>query len=237
MIKGWSNYLCLYRFQAWDSTVKPVSGAGWKKMSSRPGGMAHPVQDRIQQRGGFSLSQETWWEVCAESDVCLRSRCPYIKECFYFEERRQAFAADIIIVNHHLLFADLAVRRVLGFDSKRSVLPPYRYVILDEAHHVEDVATEHFGFGVSKVGVSRLLGRLQRTRRGKAAGLLPQVKLCWKPAPACRQPGPGQLFGNWGMRYSSTAAFLTTSSRFLTGPQLSSGKESDRAVPPVGARR
>ena len=55
----------------------------------------------------------------------------------------------------------------MGFDTKRSVLPPYRYIILDEAHHVEDVATEHFGVSLSKAGISRLLGRLQRIRRGK----------------------------------------------------------------------
>ncbi|NLA59190.1 MAG: hypothetical protein GX855_09870 [Firmicutes bacterium] len=135
----------------------------------------------------FPLSEETWWEVCAESDVCLRTRCPYIQDCFYFKERNQAFAADMIIVNHHLLFADLAIRQVLGFDTKRSVLPPYRYVILDEAHHVEDVATEHFGFSLSKVGVSRLLGRLQRTRHGRTVGLLPQIQTLLEQGPGTAQ--------------------------------------------------
>ena len=119
-------------------------------------------------------------------------RCPYIKDCFYFKERKQAFEADIIIVNHHLLFADLAVRQVMGFDTKRSVLPPYRYIILDEAHHVEDVATEHFGLSLSKVGVSRLLGRLQRIKQEELLGFCIKSRRCWKPPPACRSLGPKQ---------------------------------------------
>ena len=234
VIKGWSNYLCLYRFQAlgqhgqtslWSGMEEDELTALAEWLTRCKTGSSSEVD--------FPLSQETWWEVCAESDVCLRSRCPYIKECFYFEERRQAFAADIIIVNHHLLFADLAVRQVLGFDSKRSVLPPYRYVILDEAHHVEDVATEHFGFGVSKVGVSRLLGRLQRTRRGKAAGLLPQVQALLETGPG--MPPARARAALWELGDEVIPALqrsLTTSSRFFDGAAaLIRERESDRAVP------
>ncbi|HHV93811.1 MAG TPA: helicase [Firmicutes bacterium] len=184
VIMGWSNYLCLYRFQAlgqyrqlgfWDSREAEELAALEQWLARCRTGSRSEVD--------FPLSDETWWEVCAESDVCLRHRCPFINECFYYGERRQAFEADIIIVNHHLLFSDLAVRRVMGFDTKRSVLPPYRYVILDEAHHIEDVATEHFGFSLSKIGISRLLGRLQRRKRGKTAGLLHQIQGLLETAP------------------------------------------------------
>ena len=106
----------------------------------------------------------------------MRNKCPYLERCFYFQERRQAFEADIIIVNHHLLFADLALKRVLGFDTTWSVLPPYRYVIWDEAHHVEDVATSYFGGSITRLGVTRLLNRLLRQRSGRHTGLLPHIK-------------------------------------------------------------
>ncbi|NLY30688.1 MAG: DEAD/DEAH box helicase family protein [Firmicutes bacterium] len=188
VIKGWSNYLCLYRFQTlgqhgqvslWTKREEEELAALAEWLTRCKTGSRSEID--------FPLSEETWWEICAESDVCLRARCPYIKDCFYFKERKQAFEADIIIVNHHLLFADLAVRQVMGFDTKRSVLPPYRYIILDEAHHVEDVATEHFGLSLSKVGVSRLLGRLQRIKQGRTVGLLHQIQAVLETAPGMQE--------------------------------------------------
>ncbi|NMB45910.1 MAG: DEAD/DEAH box helicase [Firmicutes bacterium] len=176
VIKGWSNYLCLSRFLAvgqqrqvglWENGEQELTAlAEW--VSRCKTGSRSEVD--------FPLSEETWWEVCAEGDICLRADCPYLERCFYFAERKQAFEADIIIVNHHLLFADLSLRQVLGFDTQWSVLPPYRYVIWDEAHHVEDVATEYFGFTIGRVGITRLLSRLQRVRRGRASGILPYIR-------------------------------------------------------------
>ena len=176
LIKGWSNYLCLNRLYNasqshqmtfWESDPREVT-ALLEWVNRCPGGSRSEVD--------FPISDELWGAVCAESDACLRNDCPYLDRCFYFQERRQAFASDIIIVNHHLLFADLALRQILGFDTKWSVLPPYRYVIWDEAHHVEDVATNYFGCNVSRIGVNRLLGRLLRLRQGRAMGLLPHIR-------------------------------------------------------------
>jgi ATP-dependent DNA helicase DinG len=176
VIKGWSNYLCLNRFLA-------ISQGGqlafWESDEEELRALAEWIgrcKTGSRSEVDFPLSEEAWWEVCAESDTCLRADCPHLERCFYFAERRQAFEADIIVVNHHLLFADLALRQVLGFETKWSVLPPYRYVIWDEAHHVEDVATDYFGYSISRLGTSRLLGRLQRIRQGRTFGVLPRVR-------------------------------------------------------------
>ncbi|NMB25243.1 MAG: DEAD/DEAH box helicase, partial [Firmicutes bacterium] len=176
LIKGWSNYLCLNRLYTvnnrhqatlWETGIHELGFLlDWVARSS--GGSRSELD--------FAVSDELWQEVCAESDACLRSDCSYFERCFYFRERRQASAADIIVVNHHLLFADLSLRQVLGFDSKWSVLPPYRHVIWDEAHHVEMVATDYFGCSISRLGVNRLLGRLFRTKQGGERGLLPHVR-------------------------------------------------------------
>ena len=88
---------------------------------------------------------EVWEQVVSENDNCLRARCPFYSTCFFYDARRAAAAADILVVNHHLLIADLALRSEIGNYTQNAVLPPSARVIIDEAHHLEDVATAHFG--------------------------------------------------------------------------------------------
>lgn len=176
VIKGWSNYLCLNRFAAASQEGQTALWGGEEQELAALTEWISRCKTGSRSELDFFISQETWSEVCAESDACPRADCRYVDRCFYFRERRQAFEADIIIVNHHLLFADLALRQVLGFDTKWSVLPPYRYVIWDEAHHIEDVATEYFGFSISQIGMSRLLSHLQRFKGARSLGILPHIQ-------------------------------------------------------------
>lgn len=113
-----------------------------------------------------------WEQLATEADDCTRARCPFFNDCHFYRARKRAATADILIANHHLLFTDLALRHVMGGGGGTAVLPPYSHMILDEAQHVEEVATSHFGTEVSSLGLQRQLGRLQHRRRpGK--GLLP----------------------------------------------------------------
>lgn len=114
----------------------------------------------------FVPSSETWEEVKSDADICLRARCPHFQQCFYQEARRKAASAKLLIVNHHLLFSDLAVRRATQNFKASAVLPAYRHLILDEAHNLEDAATSHLGVEVSRVGLFRLLARLDRGGKG-----------------------------------------------------------------------
>jgi len=124
----------------------------------------------------FQPSPEVWDEVASESDVCLRAKCPHFESCFYQRARRDAAAADVLVVNHHLLFSDLAVRRAAGNYSAPAVLPPYRRVILDEAHNLEDAATSHLGAAVSRRGLLRILARLDRRGRGILSAVEERLK-------------------------------------------------------------
>ena len=117
----------------------------------------------------FRPSAEVWDEVASESDVCLRAKCPHFEDCFYQRARRDAASADVVVANHHLLFSDLAVRRTQGNYTNPAVLPQYRRLILDEAHNLEEAATQHLGASVSRRGLFRVLRRLEH--RGK--GLFP----------------------------------------------------------------
>src|SRR5256714_3048362 len=103
--------------------------------------------------------------------LATRLKCPHFDRCFVFQARRRAAEADVVVVNHHLLASDLAVRMASVNWQEAAVLPPYRRLILDEAHHLQDVAAMHLGAQVSMLGVQRLLSRLQKD----GLGLLPTL--------------------------------------------------------------
>jgi ATP-dependent DNA helicase DinG len=113
---------------------------------------------------------DVWDEVSAEPDLCGRLKCPHYDSCFLFDARRKAAIADVVVVNHHLLLADVAVRRAANNWDDAAVLPSYKRVVIDEGHHLEDAASAHLGASVTRRGMTRLFGRLER-RGGK--GLLP----------------------------------------------------------------
>jgi ATP-dependent DNA helicase DinG len=94
---------------------------------------------------------ETWNEINSDSDDCLRNKCPSFADCFYFEAKKRAERADILIVNHALLLADAA--------SDGNILPKYDLLIVDEAHHLPEVATDSFSLSISNRGVRALVGK------------------------------------------------------------------------------
>jgi len=119
---------------------------------------------------------EVWSDFQSSSDQSLKARCPHYRSCFYYEARRRAFGAHIVVVNHHLLFADLALRRSSGDFESDLVIPGYQRVVFDEAHHLEEVACHHLGAEISRRGVLQVLGRLvssPRRKKGTERGRLP----------------------------------------------------------------
>ncbi len=114
----------------------------------------------------FLPSSEVWEEVRSDPDICLRSKCPHFQDCFYQKSRRRAASARLLVVNHHLLFTDIAVRRATGNWSQSAVLPAYKHLVLDEAHNVEDAATSHLGVEVTRQSLFRTLSRLDRRGKG-----------------------------------------------------------------------
>jgi ATP-dependent DNA helicase DinG len=173
LVKGRSNYISIRRAHlaaaAGDTLFDPAQRRDLEAVMTWIDGTA----DGSLQDLGFDPSPEVWDEVASESDVCLRARCPHFEQCFYQRARRDAGAADILVVNHHLLFSDLAVRRLQSNYGSTAVLPPYRRLVLDEAHNLEDAATSHLGVRVTRRGLHRVLGRLERRGRG----VLPYLEL------------------------------------------------------------
>ncbi len=175
LLKGWRNYLCLSRLEQARAGQESLfddgraaeleSIAGWASRTA-DGSLADLVEEP---------SSDVWDAVAAESDLCTRLKCPHFDRCFVFAARRRAAEADVVVVNHHLLASDLAVRIASDNWQEAAVLPPYRRLVLDEAHHLEDVAAQHLGTTVSMLGVQRLLGRLERNGRGLLPALAAEL--------------------------------------------------------------
>jgi ATP-dependent DNA helicase DinG len=179
LVKGRGNYLCIRRLEdavgnAQGDIDLPFGEAkdalalieDWAK-TSKSGG-----RDDLS----FTLSEKVWSRVCSDADLCMGKHCHQQKRCFIQALRKEASAARIIVVNHHLLFADLAARHEgAGYESS-VVLPPYSRVIIDEAHTIEDAATSFFSKEFSRIGIMRHVGRLYRRRRAAKTGLL--VRFC-----------------------------------------------------------
>ena len=118
----------------------------------------------------FPVENSAWNTVNAEEGNCLNQRCPHYKPCFFQKSRRSLFSADIIIVNHALFFADLAIKSETG-DEQAGILPAASAVIIDECHTVEDVAAVHLGIRLSAGSFLYQLRRIynKRSKRGAIA--------------------------------------------------------------------
>jgi len=172
MVKGRGNYLCRRKLQ--DAVQEAASGgdddpetaqlkrvAAWAEVS--------PEGDRADLT--FPIPGELWEAVASDRNQCLAARCPHFERCFYFEARRRAAGAHLVIVNHSLLLADLAIKRDAG---GRGVLPSYGRVIMDEAHHAEQAATSAGTTRVTALAIQRAVAPLlgsKRKRRGALARL------------------------------------------------------------------
>jgi ATP-dependent DNA helicase DinG len=164
VMKGRGNYLCLMRFRSF-------AGAGsFRRLEEVP--LFRSVEAWAPKTESGDRAEiadlpdgaEFWREISASSENCIGQSCSDFDACFVTEMRRRALEADVVVVNHHLLCADLAVRET----SYGEVIPPYDSVILDEAHLVEDVATQYFGLSVSSHRVDELLRDVERELKAGA---------------------------------------------------------------------
>jgi ATP-dependent DNA helicase DinG len=144
-MKGRNNYLCLHRFAA-RKTEK----------SSLPLIEQHYLEQLTQWANQTTTGDRaeiedlpddfsSWGDIAATSENCIGTECPDFQECYVTKMRQQALESSIVIVNHHLLCADAAVRQ----NTYGEVIPTCSFAIIDEAHQLEDVATQYFGVSVS----------------------------------------------------------------------------------------
>ncbi len=142
-MKGRANYLCLHRLDQLEQGAGAVSREVFLPMIRDWAGRTE-TGDRAELQ---DLPEDLpfWSEVSATAETCLGGECPRYDDCFVTRMRQRAAASDVVIVNHHLLCADAAVRR----NAFGEVIPACSHAIVDEAHQLEDVATQYFGLSLS----------------------------------------------------------------------------------------
>ncbi len=171
LVKGRRNYLCPHRLAdelkdvSFESTV-PVDQlnaiADWAAQT-RTGDVSEL---------GFLPDEALWGRLCSDQDTCHGVRCAQKDGCFLAKARKEAAGAGLLVANHHLLFADLALR-MNGFGADATaVLPPFQRIVFDEAHHIEKSATSYFSSEFNRPFLNKLLNRLYRARRGRPSGII-----------------------------------------------------------------
>jgi len=164
LMKGRQNYLC--RQKLYDIEKQPVLN-GLDEVAQYPRLREWEAKTEAGDRAELSWlpdSSELWMKVDARRETCTGQKCPQFERCFITLMHQRAAASDLIIVNHHLFFADLALRGT----EVASLLPGYEVLVFDEAHDIEDVATQYFGLQVSNYRVEELARDTEVTLKVKA---------------------------------------------------------------------
>jgi len=167
LAKGRGNYLCKRRLNfalRMQKNLFDNTAAELEKIKA----WADTTSDGSLSDMHYQPAHAAWDKVNSEHGNCRGRRCPHFGDCFYRRARRRLESADIIVVNHALLFSDLALKK-----NNVSLLPDYRFVIIDEAHNIEHVAEDHFGINITNRRVSYILDSLYNTRTHK--GLLAYI--------------------------------------------------------------
>ena len=175
LMKGRQNFVCKRRFE--DALAQRAlfeednafmdSLAEWIKTT--------PTGSRSDL--SFMPPENIWSRINSESDGCMGMRCPFYSECFVMKMKKEAASANILVVNHHLLFADIDSRMHGAGYEEAAVLPPYRRIIFDEAHGIESAATGFFSEGFSRFKAVKQLNMLYKKNRGAVSGYLSSLSI------------------------------------------------------------
>jgi ATP-dependent DNA helicase DinG len=230
VLKGISNYLCVRKLRELGvlGSADPVLDAvrAWARTTA--------TGDRAEL-DELPDDAPVWPLVTTTPEARLGPRCPYARECFVAKARRAAEQAELVIVNHHLFFADLALR---SSAPGARVLPDYDAVIFDEAHQVEDVATEYFSVAVSTLRLRQLQRDAQHALGDRAAArmvahlgrradaLFAAVRLALPAGGADRRELPEGLFADQGVR-DAWFGLDTALDELAAHAQLSADAEAD----------
>lgn len=170
LVKGRNNYVCLRRLEELGKERDLFTNESDALEKIREWAKTSPSGSRSDL--SFFPPENVWSRVASESDACMGLHCPFRDKCFVMSLRREASDAQILVVNHHLLFADIESRmNGVGYDDS-AVLPPYRRIVFDEAHGIENAATSFFSEQITRMKIIKQMNLLYRKRRSSYAGYI-----------------------------------------------------------------
>lgn len=175
LVKGWSNYLCIRRYhqlKTSDWELSPVEFEFFIKLSE----WANNTQGGDKTEIPFEIVESVWDRVNCDPSACLFRKCPHFKRCYFFEVRERMKTANILVTNHALLFSHISMKKDEP-DSEAGVFPDFKRLIIDEAHHIEEVATDFLGDEITSTDFNKKLTALFN-KRGKddETGILPRIR-------------------------------------------------------------
>jgi len=246
VMKGLGNYVCRRRLSLYEQQLSLVADPAFERLR------AWVDETQTGDRADLAdLPDDSahWREVQSSPETRVGPRCPFHDRCFVTTMRRNAASADVVVTNHHLFFADLALRSAW---PEAQVLPPYEAVVFDEAHQIEDIAGDFFGVHVSTarlLGLARDLGRarvpnplraeslasrLQGTTGGLATALRERLPRA-RAGEETRLPMPPDLWaGAVRARYHELDAVLEEIALWF-GPESDAVREQAQDAPELGA--
>jgi ATP-dependent DNA helicase DinG len=171
LVKGRNNYLCLRKFKNFKKNFKNNELEIDEKIFAELDDWKKQTESGEKTEINFQLKNKVWNQVAAESDLCLKTSCPFYSNCFFMKARKKIYKADILIVNHHLLLSDARVKDDTG-SADRGILPNFNHLIIDEAHNIGEIATDHLGHPLYQPLIDNWLKRLS----GDKKSLLSEIR-------------------------------------------------------------
>ncbi len=177
LVKGRGNYVCIRKMK--NIRLENIDELNEERKNILTSVINWAVRTNTGDKNelNFEPPYAVWEFVNSESDMCLKSKCPYRDKCFFNKARKSLVDADVLVANHHIYFADLEIRKATGFSTSYSILPDYDVAIFDEAHNIEGIARDYFSYKVSKYSFNKFMHNVYNykgERKGKG-GAIPRV--------------------------------------------------------------
>ncbi len=175
VLKGRSNYLCkrkysIFRMENLQTQIVPSHQSRVELIHEIDTWM-NQLNDGTRTTMNSVVAHDIWSDICADEFACEKSRCRYFNTCYFFKARRRANFASLILINHHLLMADISMK--MSEDEPVGILPKYDILVIDEAHNIFKSAISFLGESVSTQSVIKQLNRLFNPKR--SSGLLTKI--------------------------------------------------------------
>jgi len=177
LVKGRHNYLCLRRLRRSNLKQKDLFGDEYEmRHFAKIAAWSYKTSDGSLYDMDETPDPRVWDMLSANTENCLGKKCPYHKQCFFQKAREKVNGARILIVNHHLFFSNMTME-----EEQKALFPEYDMLVFDEAHNIENVATEHLGASASNSGIRYIMELLfnPKKERGFLLSIGDQESMEW----------------------------------------------------------
>lgn len=173
LVKGRNNYVCIKKVKDTLNDLDRLDFDEQINFFESIDNWLNITKDGSITDLGYKPKSELWEMVCCDTDTCTHRKCEYLEDCYFYKMRKQLNASQLLIVNHHILCADLSLYAETA--GRYSLLPRYTKVIIDEAHNFENSASSYFGNEGSKNGILKALFYISRMKKNKRLGIIESI--------------------------------------------------------------